>query len=598
MIKGGSFLFEGSSPDDIFTREDFSEESLMLAETAHRFAVNEVVPRKNEIEAEQTKIECTVELMRRAGELGLLMVEVPEAYGGLGLSLSEGMLVAEAGAKLGSFSTTSICHTGIGTLPVVYFANDELKQRCLPRLASGEWLGAYALTEAQYGSEALGAKTTAVKSDDEQSWVLNGSKIFITNAGFADLFSVYAKVDGEHFSAFVVEADRAGVSTGPEEHKMGIKGSSTRELILDNVEIPADNLLGEVGKGHKVALNILNHGRLKLAFGCLGACKEILRQCLVYATERHQFGKPIGSFQLIQKKLADMALESFAVESMGYRCAGAIDAAVAAIDLPVDDPDYPRRKIACVEEYAVEASMLKVYGSEAEARVADEGVQLHGGYGFIEEYAVCGAYRDSRITRLFEGTSEINRMLVPGTIIRRAMKGQLDLMTPIMGLMAEIKADGISKDPGDGPLGREATAVDLLRRWAIFGLGVPAQKAMADSRFLEDNQILLEQLADLAMDLYAAESCLLRTEKMIAARGEQSCSIPIKLTQIIVYEKLRHGMEIVRQICANTAADNNGEFAKNRRAMQRLAFDYPLDTMRLKAEIAEHMLEREYYSLD
>ena len=569
----------------------------MLAETADRFAVTEVVPRKDEIEAAETKIESTVQLLRKAGELGLLMTGIPERYGGLGLPLTDSMLVAEAGAKLASFTTSSMCQTGIGSLPIVYFGTEEQKQRYLPKLATGEWLGAFALTEAQYGSEALGAKMTAVRSEDGKSWILNGNKVFITNAGFADVFSVYAKVDGEHFTAFIVEADRHGVSTGPEEHKMGIVGSSTRELILEDAEIPIENLLGEVGRGHKVALDILNIGRLKLAFACLGGCKEILRVCLAYAKERHQFGKPIGSFQLIKKKLADMALEAFAVESMGYRCSGAMDAAIAAIDLPSDDPGYAQRKIACTEQFSVEAAMLKVYGSEAQARVVDEGVQLHGGYGYSEEYAVCGAYRDARITRLFEGTNEINRMLVPGTIMRRALKGQLDLMTPVMQLMAEIKADATLKDPAEGPLGREITAVEILRRWAVLGLGVTAQKAMADASFLMENQILLEQLADLVTDLYAAESSLLRAQKILAKRGEDGSRIVILLSRVLVYEKLRHAMEIVRQICANIAGSDESDFLRNRRAMERLTYDYPLDTMRFKAEIADWMLEQERYSL-
>jgi hypothetical protein len=375
---------------------------------------------------------------------------------------------------------------------------------------------------------------------------------------------------------------------------MGIKGSSTRELLLDNAKIPVENLLGEVGKGHKVALNILNLGRLKLGLGSLGACKETIRYCLEYAGERKQFGKTLNSFQLIREKLADMALETYAVESMAYRCSGAIDAAVAQV--PKDDPDYWEKKVACIEEYAIEASILKVYGSEAQARVSDEGVQLYGGYGFIEEYPVCSNYRDARITRIFEGTNEINRMLMPGTIMRRAMKGQLDLMTPVMALMNEVKQDSISKDPGAGILGREATAISILRRWSTFAYGVPAQKAMANPKFMTDNQILLEQVANVTMDMYAAESSYLRTMKMIASLGEDACRIPILLTQVVVYEKLRHAMEIVRQICANVSGGEEGEYMRNRKAMQRMTYDYALDTMSMKNQIAEHLIERGQYT--
>jgi alkylation response protein AidB-like acyl-CoA dehydrogenase len=595
--KGGKFLFEATNPEDIFTYEDFDEEALMLADTAAKFALKEVLPRHEQLEASETKIETTVELMKQAGELGMLMIEIPEEYGGLGQGLAAAMLVAEHAAKEASFTTSMMCHTGIGTLPILFFGTNEQREKYLPNLASGEWLGAYALTEAGYGSEALGAKTTAVKSEDGKQWILNGSKMFITNAGFADVFSVYAKVDGEHFSAFIVEKDAPGLSTGPEEHKMGIKGSSTRELLMENCAIPVENLLGEVGKGHKVALNILNLGRLKLGLGSLGACKETLRYCLDYSSERKQFKKPINSFQLIREKLADMATETYAVESMAYRCSGAIDAAVAKIDVPHEDPSYWGKKVACIEEYAIEASILKVYGSEAQARVIDEGVQLFGGYGFIEEYPVCSNYRDARITRIFEGTNEINRMLMPGTIMRRAMKGQLDLMTPVMTLMNEIKNDAIPKDPGEGPLGREATAISVLRRWATFAYGVPAQKAMSDPKFMQDNQILLEQVANVTMDMYAAESSFLRTMKMIANKGEEECKIPIALTQIIVYERMRHAMEIVRQICANVAGGDETEYARNRKAMQRLTFDYALDTMRMKSAIVEHLIERGTYSL-
>ncbi|MDJ0765865.1 MAG: acyl-CoA dehydrogenase family protein [Myxococcota bacterium] len=593
--KGGKFLFT-KTEEDIFTFEDFDEESQLIADTAAKFGEHQALPRKAEMVAESTRNKTNVEILRQAGELGLLMVEIPEEYGGLGLDLSTTMLVAESAAKEASFATTMMCHTGIGTLPILYFGTPEQKETYLPKLATGEWCGAYALTEAGYGSDALGAKTTAKLSEDGKHWILNGSKMFITNAGFADVYSVYAKIDGEDFSAFIVEADTPGLSTGNEEHKMGIKGSSTRELLLDEVKIPVDNLLGKKGKGHRVALNILNLGRLKLGFGSLGGCRETLKQCLQYSAERKQFGKTINSFQMIKKKLANMATEIFALESMGYRCSGDIDKGIAAIDVGHDDPTYMEKKVACLEEFAIEASIIKVSGSEAQARVVDEGVQLFGGYGFIEEYPVCGAYRDARIMRLFEGTNEINRMVIPGTIMRRAMKQQLDLMTPVMTLMGEIKAESIPKDPQAGALGREATAIDIMRRWATLGYGVPAQKAMADQKFMQKNQIILEQLADLSMDVYAAESAYLRTKKMISKDGEDTAQIPIKLTQVIVYEKLRTVMEIVRQICANCAASDE-EFIKNTKAMHRLGYNYGLNTMALKEEIADHFIDRERYTL-
>ncbi len=596
--KGGKFLLQATKPEDMFTYEDFDDEDLMFAKTASDFVINEVLSRTEEVEGSDTKVAVHTELLKKAGELGLLMVEIPEEYGGLEQGLTKAMMVAEAVAKNGSFTTSLMCHTGIGSLPIAYFGNHEQKEKYLTKLATGEYLGAYALTEEGYGSDALGAKTKAVKSEDGKYWILNGTKQFITNAGFADVCTVYAKVDGEKFTGFIVELNGPGVSTGPEEHKMGIKGSSTRQLILDDAKIPVENLLGEIGKGHKIALNILNIGRLKLGLGCLGACKNLIRESLLYAAERKQFGKTLNNFQMIRRKLADMAVETYATEAMAYRCAGDIDRAIETIDVPHDDTAFPQKKIDCIEEYAIEAAILKVYGSEVLAMVADEALQVHGGYGFIEEYPVAAAYRDARINRIFEGTNEINRMLMPGTLMKRAMQGKVDLMTPIMGLMGEIKADGISKEPAEGVLGTEATAVEIMRKWAVFGLGVPAQKAMADPKFLMENQILLEQLADLFMAFYAAESAYLRTVKMIAKKGEKKCAFPIKLTKVCVYEKLRQTQELVRQICANTAGDSVEEFAKNQKAMHRLMFGYGLDTMTLKTEIAEHMIDRENYNLE
>ncbi len=595
--KGGLFFLQPTESADVWTVEDFDDEDNMFAKTALDFVMNEVLPRKEEIEASETKVASHAELLKKAGELGLLMVEIPEEFGGLGQGLRQAMYVAEHYSKNGSFTTSMMCHTGIGTLPIVYFGTPEQKAKYLPKLATGEWLGAYALTEEGFGSDALSAKTKAVKSEDGKYWIMNGVKQFITNAGFADVYTVYAKVDGEHFTAFIVDADTPGVSTGAEEHKMGIKGSSTRQLILEDAQVPIENMLGEIGKGHKVALNILNIGRLKLGLGSLGAMKILLKETLNYTADRKQFGQTINKFQLLQGKMADMVSEIYITESMAYRVAGDIDKAIEMIDLPHEDPAFWTQKVACVEEYAIEDSILKVYGSEALARVVDDAVQLHGGYGFIEEYPVCGAYRDARINRIFEGTNEVNRMLMPGTLMRRAMQGQIDLMSGVMGLMGRIKDDSINKEAAEGTLGREKTAVALLRDWAVFGLGVPAQKAMADPKYMMKNQILLELLADLTMDLYAAESVYLRTEKMIAAKGEDKCKVPIMITEVVVYEKLRHAMELVRQICANCAGDSSEEFAKNQKAMHRLVMSYGLDTMSRKQAIAEHMIERENYNL-
>lgn len=595
--QGGAFILAASEPKDIFTVDDFTEEDRLFAKTANDFVMTEVVPRKAESEADDTKLKVQRELLEKAGELGLLMVEIPEAYDGLGQGLKQAMFVSENLSKVGSFTTSIVCHTGIGTLPIVYFGTEDQKKRYLPKLATGEWIGAYALTEEGYGSDALGAKTKAVKSEDGKSWILNGVKQFITNAGFADLFTVFAKVDGEQFSCFLVETTTPGVSTSCEEHKMGIKGSSTRQLILKDVKVPLENLLGEVGKGHRIALNILNIGRLKLGLASLGGTKYFLSETVKYTTERKQFGKPISEFQLIKRKTADVVTGIYAVESMAYRCAGDIDEAIHGIDVPVDHPEFPTKKIAAIEQFAIEAAMLKVYGSEMLSRSVDEMLQAHGGYGFIEDYLIAGAYRDARINSLFEGTNEVNRMLIPGTLMKRAMKGQLDLMTPVFTLLGELKADSINKTPAEGTLGREKTAVDILRKHAVYAMGLIAQKAMANQAYLMDNQILLEQVADLGMALYAADSTLLRTLKAIERDGEAKHDLAIKAAQIIVYEALRRGQELTRQIAANLSADDAVEFGKCIKALARLNFDYGLNTMALKDQLAQATNERLRYPI-
>jgi len=597
LKKGASFIFEATDPEQVFTYEDFEEEDLMFAKTAKDFSYNEVIPLAEEIEEHDRKIPINVELMKKAGELGLLMVEIPEEFGGLGKGLSSAMLVAESCAQSGSFTTTMMCHTGIGTLPILYFGTREQKEKYLPMLASGESVGAYCLTEEGFGSDALGAKTRAVRSECGKYWILNGTKQFITNAGFADIFTVYAKVDGEHFTCFLVCRDDPGLSTGSEEHKMGIRGSSTRQVIMEDCKIPIDRMVGELGKGHRVALNILNLGRLKLGLGSLGAMKELVRYANSYAAERKQFGKTINNFQLIKEKLVNMLVDIYITESMAYRTSGMMDKAISKITIPHEADEFYQQKVNTIEEYAIEASILKVFGSECLARTVDEAVQVLGGYGFSEEYGTARAYRDARINRIFEGTNEINRMLMMGQLMRRAMKGQIDLMTPIMTLMNEVKNDAVKKDVKDGLLGREITAVEIMRKWATFGIGVPAQKAMANPKFLEENQILLRLIADVMMDVYAADSCLLRALKIAKTMGEEKAKIAIALTKVVVYERLRRVMENVRQICANTAVGDDNEFAKNTKAMTRMTFDYALDTMTLKTELYEHLRDRTVYDL-
>lgn len=425
--KGGGWLLE--VPERVYTPEDFDESVKEIARTTRTFVEKEVLPLLERME--HGELELNVPLMRKAGELGLLAIEVPEEYGGLDLPKVISTVVAEELSGSGGFSVTYGAHTSIGTLPLVYFGTEEQKRKYLPKLASGEWIAAYCLTEPGSGSDALAAKARATLSEDGKYYILNGVKQFISNAGFAHLFTVFAKVDGEHFTAFLVERDTPGLSFGPEEKKMGIKASSTRQVILEDVKVPVENVLGEVGKGHKIAFNVLNVGRYKLGAGAVGGAKRALELSAQYATQRVQFGRPIGRFGLIQQKLGEMASRIYAAESAVYRTVGLIDEAL-------EGKKGAEAVMAGIEEYAVEASIIKVLGSEVLDYVVDEGVQIHGGYGYIQDYPIERAYRDARINRIFEGTNEINRLLIPGMLLRRALKGQLPLMQAAQRLQKEL----------------------------------------------------------------------------------------------------------------------------------------------------------------
>jgi alkylation response protein AidB-like acyl-CoA dehydrogenase len=535
LFKGGEYLVTTTDPADVFIPEEFNDEQRQMSETAEQFILNEVVPQLDEIESKNYDI--TIDLLKQAGELGLLLTDVPEEYGGLELDKTTSMLIAEKlGGRSGSFGLTANCHTGIGTLPLVYYGTAEQKDRFLEKLAYGQLVGAYCLTEPGSGSDALSAKTTAVLSDDGTHYVLNGTKQFITNGGFADLFTVFAKIDGQHFTAFLVERDFEGLEIGAEEKKMGLNGSSTTQVILTNVKVPVGNVLGEIGKGHKIAFNILNVGRLKLGVVASGMSKLGLSEAARYANERKQFGRNIGSFGAIKEKMADMTSTIFAAESMVYRISSMIDDRLEGI--PKGTDGYYDEYQKGIEEYAAECAMSKVYGSDSFAFVADESLQVFGGYGYISEYEVEGLYRGERLQRIYEGTNEINRMIVPNTLFKRAFSGQLPLFECAQKAFADI-ASGGSVKAGTEVFAQEKALVQNLRSLVV------ATYAAAVDIFkdgLAEEQELLLALADISIELFAIESVVLRGEKLLQAASATKAPAVEAVVRVAVFrgsEKFR-----------------------------------------------------------
>ncbi|WP_136513288.1 acyl-CoA dehydrogenase family protein [Geomonas edaphica] len=513
IFKGAEFLITEAGKDDVFVPEDFSDEQRQIGATTEQFVTNEVIPVRDDIEHQD--FEKVVHLLRRCGELGLLMIDVPEEYGGLELDKATSMLAAEKISGSGSFSVVYAAHSGIGTLPLVYYGTEEQKARYLEKLTTGEWVAAYCLTEPESGSDALGARASATLSADGTHYVLNGTKQFTTNGAIADLYTVFAKIDKEHFTAFLVERSMKGVSVGPEEKKMGIKGSSTTQVILDNVKVPVENLLGEIGKGHKIAFNVLNIGRFKLGAAVTGSAKGALTDGAKYAVLRKQFGRPIASFGAIREKLADMAAGIFASESLVYRLAGLIDDRLATI--PKETPNYYDVYQRGIEEYAMECAIAKVFCSEVLAFVADEVVQIHGGYGFIQEYPAERYYRDERINRIFEGTNEINRLLIPGTLLTRAMKGELPLEREAMKALDALTTPSFEELDETVPFAREKALLAGLKQLFLVLAGSAARKYQA--RIKEEQELLLA-LADVVIGIFALESVVLRAEKILPALSE------------------------------------------------------------------------------
>ena len=590
MTKGGIFLLQETPPHEIFTPEDFTSDQQLIAHTAREFLAKEGLPRIGEIETLPAGLNR--QLLTKAGKVGLLMMDVPEEYGGMGLDLSTSMLVSETvGRSGGSFTATISDHIGIGTLPIIYAGSDYLRKKYLPKLATGELLGAYALTEPWSGSDAMGARASAVLSRNGRHYVLNGVKQFITNAGFSDLFTVFAKVDGQKFTSFVVEAAWPGVSTGQEEHKMGLKGSSTRQLILENVQVPVENVLGEVGRGHEVAFNMLNLGRLKLGAACVGAAKGLIETAVAYAKQRHQFGRPIASFGLIKHKISEMTLKTFVCESMVYRTTGLIDASME--DLDRMDSEYSQKAVRNIGEYAVECSMLKVYGSEALDLVVDEAVQIFGGYGFIEDYPVARAYRDSRINRIFEGTNEINRLLISETLLRRSLKGEIPFVEAARTAAGEILSPGTAQQSAGGKvLEEERGFLSQAKKGFLLCAGVAIQRYLDR---IEEEQEVLGMMADMAMAIFATESCLLRTLKLIEKQGSEKCRIPILLSRLAMASLLDEINGTGRTLLA-TAAEGD-ELQAQLAGLSKLTRHTPTNAVALRRQVADHILEAEKYQI-
>ncbi|TLS38780.1 acyl-CoA dehydrogenase family protein [Pseudalkalibacillus caeni] len=587
VVKGASFLVEDHGTDVVFTPEDLTDEHIMMARTTEEFVLKEVVPHHEEIENHQFDISRN--LLTKAGELGLLGADVPEAYGGLGLDKISSSVITEKFARAGAFSLSYGAHVGIGSLPIVFFGNEEQKKKYLPPLASGEKIAAYALTEPGSGSDALGAKTTAKLNEEGTHYILNGEKQWITNSAFADIFIVYAKIDGEQFTAFIVERDYDGVSTGPEEKKMGIKGSSTRTLILEDVAVPKENLLGEPGKGHVIAFNILNVGRYKLAVGTIGGMKRGIELSAKYANERKQFKTPIAKFSLIQEKLANMALKTYASESSVYRTVGLYEDSFSKLSEEAQNDG--RQVAAAIAEYAIECSLNKFFASEALDYVVDEAVQIHGGYGFMSEYEVETMYRDSRINRIFEGTNEINRLLVPGTLVRKTMKGELPLMEKATALQEELMVL-MPQEVGDEPLEQEKYLVQMAKKVFLMTAGLAVQKY---GQKLEREQEVLANIADIVSEVYAMESCVLRTEKAINKSNAEKEQQKLLLTQVFCQESINrieaHAKETL------IAVEEGDTLRMMLSALRKLTRHTPVNVIKKKREIAAKVLENERYTV-
>lgn len=579
VFKGGSFLISETRPELVFSPEDLTEEQKMIAQTAAEYIEKEVVP--NHVRIEEKDYELQRQLLQKAGELGLLGASIPEAYGGLSVDHVSAMLISEYISGQGSFVTTFGATTSIGTLPIVYFGTEEQKQKYLPKLATGEWVGAYCLSESGSGSDSLAAKTTARLNAEGTHWVLNGEKMWISNGAFADVYIVFAKVDGEKFTGFIVERNDPGVSHGAEEHKMGQRGSSTTPILLQEAKIPKDRLLGEIGRGHIIAFNILNFGRFKLGAGAIGGSKRTLELAAKYAAERRQFGTPIAQFGAIKYKLAEMATRIYAGESATYRTAGLIEDRESTVNKTV-----PAEVLAVIEEYAVECSILKVAGSEILDYCADEGVQIFGGNGFTSSYPVEAIYRDSRVNRIFEGTNEINRLLIPGMLLKRAMKGQLPLLAAAQKLQEELLAGPEFEEEDDTPLAAERKLVANAKKIALAVLGTAAQKFMAA---LDKQQMILCWAADIIIEAYLMDSALGRTAKLIARDGAEKHEFAIDASRLYIHDAMLRIETAAKNALAATAEGDDLRMLLA--ALRRFTKSTPFNTAQVRERLADKVVE-------
>jgi alkylation response protein AidB-like acyl-CoA dehydrogenase len=586
--KGGSFLLESPSPQDVFTPAELTDDQKLIGQTAEEYVIKEVFPFVKDLEAKKPGL--MAELTRKAAELGLMSGGTPEEYGGAGLDKIATTILTEKISIYGGFAVTHGAHAGIGTLPIVYFGTEEQKKKYLPKLASGEYIGAYCLSEPQAGSDAQNLLTRAELNKEGTHYILNGQKMWITNGGFADLFVVFAKVDGEKLTAFIVEKTFPGCKPGNEEHKMGIHGSSTTPVFLENCKVPKENVLHEIGRGHIVAFNVLNSGRFTLGASCVGGAKYVLMTASKYSKERKAFGKQIGDFGLIREKLAEMAVRIFAVESMIYRSAGYMEAAMHAA---AGSGNKAQNTMNALEEYAIESSIAKVYGSEMLDYVVDEAVQIFGGYGFHEEYPVCRAYRDSRINRIFEGTNEINRMLIIQMLMKRAMGGQLPLIPAAMKLADEILAGPSFEETPEGVLAEETRVIANAKKMFLQAAGGAVQKYREK---LAEEQELIGALANIVMEVYAMESSLLRAQKAAASKGEAAAAAMIDAARVFIADAAERVDHEARRAIA---AVHEGDMLITQLAvLKRFGKRPAVDTIALRRRLAAAVQAQDRYPFE